>query len=347
MRTSFYHPNPKHLRNIYKRGISKNESRDFKEIREVISFPALLQFAGMPKLRNQQCFAHKGDTGSSLSFYQRQNGEWMFYCNNAECGIKGDVIQFWFELLKHAGLYRADWSLPRAAGDLIERVESGEIDVSIREFGDQSQSQAHGHAPRGRDDYFVRLGQLVTQNKGREIGGSLALPKPIRMSVREAILGLFPDNGFLMITPKRDWHDIKRRDEWLEQYTSARPPVPERSFISSNYLRRADMNCSYDGMEGIVRRWMIIEGDRGTLEQQYWIHKQLPNLGCLCWSGGKSLHGWYFVEDWTERQCFDLYAQAIDLGISDCRTFIICQPVRLPSGWNQKTRQKQRVLVWH
>ena len=39
-----------------------------------------------------------------------------------------------------------------------------------------------------------------------------------------------------------------------------------------NYLSRADANCSYDGMAGIARRWLVIEGDKRTLEQQLWIH---------------------------------------------------------------------------
>ena len=75
-------------------------------------------------------------------------------------------------------------------------------------------------------------------------------------------------------------------------------------------------------MDGIARRWLVIEGDQGTLEQQWQIHKQLAKghrLCCLCWSGGKSLHGWYFVESYSERQCFELYVEAIGLGVSDCK----------------------------
>ena len=95
---------------------------------------------------------------------------------------------------------------------------------------------------------------------------------------------LFPDDGLLLITPKVEWQscNIFMRDEWL---SSRYREACQCSYMSSNYLSRADMNCSYAGMEGIERRWMIIEGDKGTLEQQLWIHQELNseygNLGCL------------------------------------------------------------------
>ena len=80
------------------------------------------------------------------------------------------------------------------------------------------------------------------------------------------------------------------RDYWLANYEKFE--LWNYSYISSNYLSRNDANCSLRGMEGIARRWLVIEGDLGTLEQQFWIHKQLDaqysNLGCLLYSGGKS-----------------------------------------------------------
>jgi len=132
---TFYHPNLVHLQQICAREFSSDQSRDFRLVRRLISFPALLDFAGFPLLRNQQSFNHKGDTGTSLSFFRhKDDGHWMFCCNNPQCGIRGDVIEFWYQLVVHIRLPSKDWSLPQAAGDLLARVESGEIDVSITEF---------------------------------------------------------------------------------------------------------------------------------------------------------------------------------------------------------------------
>jgi hypothetical protein len=88
---TFYHANNRErLREICKRErMPKHQSRDFHLARQ-IPFPAILDFAGFPRLRNQQCFSHKGDTGTSLSFYPRdKDGRWIFHCNNPECGDHG------------------------------------------------------------------------------------------------------------------------------------------------------------------------------------------------------------------------------------------------------------------
>ena len=101
-------------------------------------------------------------------------------------------------------------------------------------------------------------------------------------------------------------------------------------------------------MAGVKRRWMIIEGDEGTLEEQFWIHEQLAksgDLACLIYSGGKSLHGWYAVDAWSEAQRYQLFATAIDLGIRDINSWRICQPVRLPGGLNEETKRKQKILI--
>jgi len=224
MSSNFYHPNRAHLQQICARKFSADQSRDFGLVRRLVSFPALLAFAGFPLLRNQQCFNHKGDTGTSLSFFRhKDDNRWMFCCNNPQCGIGGDVIDFWYRLVVHIRLPSKDWSLPRAAGDLLARVESGEIDASINEFEGAS-SRTRGHA--GGDQYFSRLFALCKKSMNRQFtGGSEALPTLVRMSVKEAILGLFPEDGFLMVTPKREWHDIKRRDEWLRDYNKTKPPV--------------------------------------------------------------------------------------------------------------------------
>jgi len=158
----------------------------------------------------------------------------------------------------------------------------------------------------------------------------MRLPKPLGLSFNDVIRGLFPDNGFLMLSAYRQkQHLIGKRDEWL-----AYPEIIEQcSHVSQNYCSRCDVDgTSYDAFVGIERRWLVIEADHGTLEQQFWLHQQLAaeaDLGCLCWSGGKSLHGWYFVEGWTIEQCFALYAKAIRLGVNDCHHWLICQQARL------------------
>ena len=314
-----------------------------------IPFPALLDFAGFPRHRNQQWFNHKGTTGTSLSFFIKRNGNWTFHCNNPECGITGDQTEFWFQLVEKARLQPAGWCLPQACADLLARVESGEIDISISEFeGESAKANAHGHARRSHgepfsagDGYWEKLGHLIQKNKGREIEGRMRLPTPIGISLEDVILGLFPENRLIMLAnQKRREQLIGLRDEWLMI-----PALKTCSHVSQNYCCRCDVDgTSYDALEGIERRWIVIEADQGTLEQQFWLHKQLEaDLGCLCYSGGKSLHGWYYVDGWSLEQCFDLYAKAISLGVNDRRTWLICTQARLPGG----VLGRQHVLAWN
>jgi hypothetical protein len=201
---------------------------------------------------------------------------------------------------------------------------------------------------RQRGVYFSRLQELIKKRKGQGIPGRRKLPKPVKLSVKQVILGLFPENRLIMLADRRDgWHHIMRRDVWLAGCYHRKPALEYCGFVSQNYCSRHDVDgTSYPAFAGIERRWLVIEGDSGSLEQQFWIHKQLAPR-CVCWSGGKSLHGWYEVSGWTEEECFQLFAQAIQLGVTDCRNWLISQQARLPGGWNSKTKQKQQVLIWN
>ena len=360
MAKEFYHANNReHLRDICKRErMSKHESREFERVRRLVPFPALLEFAGFPKLRNQLCFAHQGTTGrgTSLSFFEHRDGHPYFCCNKPECGIEGDVVDFWYEVVQRARLQPASWSRQQACADLLARVQSGEIDTRITDFDDASRGP-HGRgrgrpdnsdqAFTSRDGYYDKLGQLIVQNKAREIEGSLALPKPVRLSVEQVIRRLFPENRYLMLAKDREaFHPIKMRDVWLSrQYRG--PALDCCGFVSQNYCSRCDVDgTSYPAFEGIEhRRWLVIESDRGTLKEQFWIHQQLGPT-CLCWSGCRSLHGWYSIEGWSLAQCYDLYAKAISLGVNDRRTWLLCTQARLPGGFNWETQAKQDILVW-
>jgi hypothetical protein len=219
----FYHAdNLERLRVICKRErMRKDQSSNF-HLAWQIPFPALLQFAGFPRLRNQQCWAHKGGTGASLSFLEHRDkdGRWIFDCNNPACGITGDQSEFWHQVVERARLQAAGWCLPQACADLLARVESGEIDVRITEFEGAS-AKAHGHGrPEGDftsgDGYWEKLGYLIEQK--REIERRIKLPKPIGISLDEVILGLFPENRPLMLTnQKRKFHPIRLRDVWLDK----------------------------------------------------------------------------------------------------------------------------------
>jgi hypothetical protein len=88
-----------------------------------------------------------------------------------------------------------------------------------------------------------------------------------------------------------------------------------------------------------ARRWVIIEFDTGSIDEQAALHWYLractavcgwPGLRLAVHSGGKSLHGWYGpVQD--EGAARELMGYAVSLG-ADPATWTRCQLVRLPGG---------------
>lgn len=90
------------------------------------------------------------------------------------------------------------------------------------------------------------------------------------------------------------------------------------------------------------RRWLVIEFDDGTADEQAALHWFLdasaaaagwPRLKLALHSGGKSLHGWYGpVTD--EAAARELFAYARLTARADLHTWPRCQLVRLPEGIN-------------
>jgi hypothetical protein len=166
-----------------------------------------------------------------------------FHCNNPECGITGDQTEFWFQVVERARLQPAGWCLPQARADLWARVESGEIDCSITEFEGasakgQRRRNGDGEVFTSGDAYWEKLGHLIKRKNGHEIAGRMRLPKPIGIDVREAILGLFPENRPLMLTnQKQKFHRILLRDVWLDKV-----PIETCSHVSQNYCCRCDVD---------------------------------------------------------------------------------------------------------
>ncbi len=87
------------------------------------------------------------------------------------------------------------------------------------------------------------------------------------------------------------------------------------------------------------RQWLVIEFDRGTLDEQAALHWHLraaavaagwPRLAVCVHSGGKSLHGWYGLCQ-SEENSRELMAYAASLG-ADTAGWPRCQLMRLPGG---------------
>ena len=82
------------------------------------------------------------------------------------------------------------------------------------------------------------------------------------------------------------------------------------------------------------RRFLICEFDTGTTDQHAALLIHLAGYApmvCAVHSGGKSLHGWFFVEGEPEDRILKFFRYAVSLG-ADPATWPCSQFVRMPDG---------------
>jgi hypothetical protein len=82
------------------------------------------------------------------------------------------------------------------------------------------------------------------------------------------------------------------------------------------------------------RRFLIVEQDQGTLDEQSSILLHLAQkapLALAVHSGSKSIHGWFFCSNQTEEELRSFMGYAISLG-ADKATWTRSQFVRMPDG---------------
>lgn len=82
------------------------------------------------------------------------------------------------------------------------------------------------------------------------------------------------------------------------------------------------------------RRFAVVEFDKGSTDQHaslLWHLSSYAPFVMAVHSGGKSLHGWFYVEGSPEDRVFRFYRYAVSLG-ADRATFLKSQFVRMPDG---------------
>ena len=95
------------------------------------------------------------------------------------------------------------------------------------------------------------------------------------------------------------------------------------------------------------RHYLVVEFDQGSFDQHaallWHLRKFAPLMICVH-SGGKSLHGWFFVADESEPVIEEFFRYAVSLG-ADPATWTRCQLVRMPDG-QRDNGKRQRVVFF-
>jgi hypothetical protein len=144
---------------------------------------------------------------------------------------------------------------------------------------------------------------------------------------------LFPDNPLLCCGKSSSDFDTRLRDDWRGQLSELQLIVP--SPMSATTGTTKDGRESKHTLDNTgIRRFLICEFDTGTSDEHAAILIHLAGfapLVCAVHSGGKSIHGWFYVHGQPEEKVKKFFRYAVSLGADDhlwCKS----QFCRMPDG---------------
>ncbi len=152
---------------------------------------------------------------------------------------------------------------------------------------------------------------------------------------------LFPGNPLLCCGKSNSDFDTRPREEW-------RGHLEELQHIGPSPMSRVE-GVTKDGRPSRhalgntgPRRFLIAEFDSGTLDEHAALLLHLGSyapLVCAVHSGGKSLHGWFYVLGQLEEKVEKFFRYAVSLG-ADKALWTRSQFVRMPDGQRNNGRRQ-------
>ncbi len=150
----------------------------------------------------------------------------------------------------------------------------------------------------------------------------------------EAIIDqLFPGNPLLCCAWSKSEFDTKLREDWRGQMSQLQLIVPSPMSATTGLSKDGKESAHTLANTG-PRRFLICEFDTGTPDEHAALLIHLAGyapLVCAVHSGGKSLHGWFFVHGQPEEKVLKFFRYAVSLG-GDPATWTRSQFVRMPDG---------------
>jgi hypothetical protein len=154
----------------------------------------------------------------------------------------------------------------------------------------------------------------------------------------EIIDRLFPGNPLLCCGKSSSDFDTKRRDDWRGQLCALQliTPSPMSALLGrKKNPKQGESEWSAHTLNNTgPRRFLICEFDTGTTDEHAALLLYLGTfapLVCAVHSGGKSLHGWFYVHGQPDVKVEKFFRFAVSLG-ADRATWTRSQFVRMPDG---------------
>lgn len=232
------------------------------------------------------------------------------------------------------------------AGIIEERAtrrDAQEIADAVR----NSAQIAGGKSSLSRYDGRMRVAKTLPKTEvnleaieaiSEKFGGCIELreasPADVTLWTTEDLLdALFPGNPLLCLARRKNVFETLPREQFRGRETEFSLIVPSPMSARMGTTRQGKPSARCLGNTG-PRRFLVIESDMGTLDEQAAILLCLARtfpLVLVAHSGGKSLHGWFYCLGQDEETLRRFHRIACELG-ADPSTWTQCQLVRLPGA---------------
>jgi hypothetical protein len=163
---------------------------------------------------------------------------------------------------------------------------------------------------------------------------SSPLPMQIGKSRADEVIDcLFPGNPLLCVGQTNHVFRTQRRENWRGRLDAYSLIVPSPMTSETGLTKNGRESCHTLDNTG-PRRFLIIEADRGSLDEQAAVIGHLASyapLAAVVFSGSKSLHGWFACQRASEDTLLRFMRYAVSLG-ADKRMWLRSQFCRMPDG---------------
>ncbi len=158
---------------------------------------------------------------------------------------------------------------------------------------------------------------------------------------------LFAGNPLLCCGESKSKFDTRSREDLRGKLASKQFDVP--SPMTARWGLTQDGKKSAHTLDNTgPRKYLVIEHDRGTIDEQASILLHLADFAPLAlavYSGGKSLHGWFACAGADDQDIEPFMRYAVSLG-ADPRLWTRSLFVRMPDGINRNRGERQTVFYF-
>ena len=289
-----------------------------------------------------------------------------------ECPDEGQGVNNWTIRVAHK-LRRDGYNASEANEIIHERtsrsdnfVAEAEISRAIETvYKKRSRPNAANMKPKWPQTSSNTINEILAKPMSLEEFNASS-PSDLAVDTREALDILFPGNPLLclgsrndrvMTRLKSDWNkDVFRKQLIVPNTMSAKEGMTQTGRLSSRCLDNTGPR-RFLVMEQDPPRWKDLEesakeinvseeayqatqlANQGTI--LYHLNQFMP-LACAVFSGNRSLHGWFYVEDVPEAERIRFFRYCIQLG-ADPAMWTKCQLTRLPGGYRTPGSQHQKI----